>query len=319
MCLNEKYTLINNIILYSSIILGFLCLIIFIIKKSHKKRKIKKIVIVFIILLLINICRIFLLKNCIDNNSKGNDTNMEENIKSSSITTKNSTTTTSTTSTTKTTTTKSKPVNQNEYIETTSKGFEIRYINGAYYIDNHIIANKSYLLDQNFVPTDTHKKITASMDGFCKECINNEAYESWLKMKNDASALGLNLWIQSGYRSYDYQKDLYNGYVKRDGKTAADKYSARPGASEHQTALAFDLNTITSSFANTNEGKWVDDNAYLYGYIIRYPNGKNDITGYKYEPWHIRYVGLSLAKELYNNGSWLTMEEYFGIDSKYEE
>ena len=136
-------------------------------------------------------------------------------------------------------------------------------------------------------------------------------------MKNDAAALGLNLWAQSGYRSYDYQKDLYNSYVNRKGKEAADKSSARPGASEHQTGLAFDLNTITTSFKDTVEGKWVNQNCFNYGYIIRYPENKTNETGYIFEPWHIRYVGKELAKELYNNGNWITMEDYFGIESKY--
>ena len=137
-------------------------------------------------------------------------------------------------------------------------------------------------------------------------------------MKSDAAALNLNLWAQSGYRSYDYQNDLYNSYVKRRGKTAADTFSARPGHSEHQSGLAFDLNTIDSSFKNTDEGKWVAKNAYLYGYILRYPEGKTNETGYIYEPWHIRYVGKELAKALYNNGNWITMESYFGVTSEYD-
>ena len=107
--------------------------------------------------------------------------------------------------------------------------------------------------------------------------------------------------------------------VKRNGKKAADTFSARPGASEHQTGLAFDLNTITNSFKDTAEGKWVNKNCYLYGYILRYPEGKTNETGYIYEPWHIRYVGKELAKKLYNNGNWITMEDYFGIDSKYND
>ena len=138
-------------------------------------------------------------------------------------------------------------------------------------------------------------------------------------MKSDAASLGLNLWAQSGYRSYDYQKELYENYVSKKGKAAADKSSARPGHSEHQSGLAFDLNTITTSFKDTAEGKWVANNAYLYGYIIRYPENKTDETGYIFEPWHIRYVGKELAKALYNGGDWITMESYFGITSKYDD
>ena len=113
------------------------------------------------------------------------------------------------------------------------------------------------------------------------------------------------------------QKYLYNSYVSRDGKEEADTYSARPGHSEHQTGLAFDLNSIDISFADTDEGKWVVDNCYKYGFIIRYPEGKDNITGYIYEPWHLRYVGVDLATKLYNQGDWITLEEYYGIDSKY--
>ena len=132
-------------------------------------------------------------------------------------------------------------------------------------------------------------------------------------------SLGLNLWIASGYRSYATQKRLYNNYVSSDGKEAADTYSARPGYSEHQTGLAFDLNSVEESFANTDEGKWVKDNCYRYGLIIRYPKGKESITGYIYEPWHLRYVGVKLATKLYNDGDWITLEEYFGVDSKYKD
>lgn len=102
-----------------------------------------------------------------------------------------------------------------------------------------------------------------------------------------------------------------------DGKEAADTYSSRPGHSEHQTGLSFDLNTITNSFINTPECKWVNDNCYKFGYIIRFPKNKEKETGYMYEPWHLRYVGTDLAFKLYNNGDWLSLEDYFGITSTY--
>lgn len=197
----------------------------------------------------------------------------------------------------------------------TTKGYKIEYIDGAYYINGTLIVNKKYQLKDTFIPKNTTKEIPKN--GFTKEPLDKEAYQAWIEMKTDAEALGLNLWAQSGYRSYNYQKELYNGYVSKKGKEAADTFSARPGASEHQTGLAFDLNTITNSFKDTKEGKWVNDNCYLYGYIIRYPEGKTNETGYIFEPWHIRYVGKILAEKLYNNGSWITMESYFGIDSKY--
>jgi len=123
------------------------------------------------------------------------------------------------------------------------------------------------------------------------------------------------LFARSGYRSYDTQDALYSAYVANYGQEAADKFSAKPGQSEHQTGLAMDITTETMNyvlditFGETIEGKWVQENAHRFGFIVRYPLGKEDITGYQYEPWHIRYVGKDLAKEIYE--SELTMEEYF--------
>ncbi len=201
------------------------------------------------------------------------------------------------------------------FYKETSKGYAIELIDGLYYIDGILIVNKTYPLPSDYVPKDTFGSIDDKE--ICELCINNEAYEKWLEMKNDAKALGHTLWIQSGYRSYTYQDGLHERYVSRNGKKAAERSSARAGFSEHQSSYAFDLNTITTEFGNTPEGIWVNDNAYKYGYIIRYPKEAEDITGYIFEPWHLRYVGTKLAKELYNDGNWITIEEYFGIDSKY--
>ena len=184
------------------------------------------------------------------------------------------------------------------------------------YIDNILIVNKSYSLPKNFVPTDTYEYLKDK--SYCTMCLNKEVVKNFNIMKADASALGLNIWIQSGYRSYDLQESLYNKYVDRDGKDKADTYSARPGHSEHQTGLAFDLNTITDNFQYTDEGKWIHENAYKYGFILRYPKGKEKYTGYKYEPWHLRYVGKDLAIILYNNGDWITLEEHYNLTSAYK-
>lgn len=183
---------------------------------------------------------------------------------------------------------------------TTSKGFSGKVVNGVTYIDGILIANKTYSLPSNY-----------------GNGLTWETQNAFNKMKADASTLGLNLWLSSGYRSYYDQKYIYNNYVSRDGQAAADTYSARAGHSEHQTGLAFDLNTISDSFADTAEGKWVAENCHKYGLILRYPKGKDSITGYKYESWHLRYIGGDLPSKLYNNGDWITLEEYFGIDSKY--
>ncbi len=183
---------------------------------------------------------------------------------------------------------------------TTSKGFSGKVVNGVTYIDGVLIANKTYSL-----PSDYGNGLTS------------ETQNAFNHMRDDAQALGLNLWLSSGYRSYWDQKIIYNNYVARDGQANADTYSARPGHSEHQTGLAFDLNTIDDSFTYTAEGKWVHDNCYKYGLALRYPLGKESITGYMHESWHMRYLGVELATKLYNGGDWITLEEYYGIDSKY--
>jgi D-alanyl-D-alanine carboxypeptidase len=184
---------------------------------------------------------------------------------------------------------------------TTSKGFKGYTKDGITYIDGILIANKTYSLPSSFKP-----------GGLTKE--TNNALE---KMKAAAAIDGLNIYLSSGYRSYSTQNTIYNRYVKRDGVAKADTYSARPGHSEHQTGLAFDVNTINDTFHNTPEAKWLAANCYKYGLILRYPQGKTNETGYKYESWHFRYVGVDLATKLYNNGDWITLESYFGITSQY--
>ena len=183
---------------------------------------------------------------------------------------------------------------------TTSKGFKGVTKNGVTYIDGYLIVNKTYTLPSSY-----------------GNGLTNVTIEAFNKMQAAAKVDGLNIYISSGFRSYSYQKTLYNNYVNKDGVVVADTYSARAGHSEHQSGLAFDVNTINDSFANTEEGKWLNDNCYKYGFILRYPKGKSDETGYQYEPWHFRYVGVELAEKLYNNGNWITVEDYFGITSRY--
>ena len=184
---------------------------------------------------------------------------------------------------------------------TTSKGYKIENRNGLYYINNILVVNKTYNLPSNYNP------------GGLLSSFNN-AFSS---MQKDASNLGINLRVISGFRSYSTQAGLYNRYVSRDGKAAADRYSARAGHSEHQTGLAADINSLSQDFINTKEGQWLNNNMHKYGFILRYPNGKESVTGYMYEPWHIRYVGTNISSSLYNNGNWITLEEYLGITSKY--
>lgn len=126
----------------------------------------------------------------------------------------------------------------------------------------------------------------------------------------------VNLSILSAFRSYEYQKELYNSYVAKDGVSNADRYSARPTHSEHQTGLAVDLGNgqcdLQACFGETPAGKWLQKHAHEYGFIIRYGNGQENLTGYQYEPWHIRYVGTDLAYELYKNNQ--TLEQFFGLE-----
>ncbi len=177
---------------------------------------------------------------------------------------------------------------------TVTAGAQITYIGGI------LVVNKTYALPADYNPG-----------------VDPEAQAAFERMQADASEEGLNIYISSGFRSYDYQAGLYQRYADSDGKAEADRYSARAGHSEHQTGLAFDLNSIDESFADTKEGKWVSLNCWRYGFIIRYPADKEDITGYKWEPWHIRYLGEETAQAVFDSG--LCLEEYLGITSEYQD
>ena len=214
----------------------------------------------------------------------------------------------------------SAPLNSREFLNLedgeylTNNGHILKIENGISYVDNILIVNKTYSLPANYKPANPEQVITSER---CNNCIDKEVMSAFKLMKSDAASVGLNIYISSGYRSYSYQEGLYNRYTAVDGIDGADTYSARPGHSEHQTGLCFDLNEVDDTFIYTDEGKWVNNNAHLYGFVIRYPKGKEDITGYKYESWHLRYVGKDLAKKLYNDGNWLTVEEYYGLSSNY--
>lgn len=212
------------------------------------------------------------------------------------------------------------PVNSSEYKNLsdgeyiTDKGYTLKIENGVASIDGMLIVNKTYSVPSTFKPVNPNSAVTGER---CNDCLDKEVIKAFNLMKSDATSMGLNIYMASGYRSYTYQEKLYNNYTAVSGVDGADTYSARAGHSEHQTGLCFDLNSVDDSFAYTDEGRWVNENAYLYGFIIRYPKGKENITGYQYESWHLRYVGVELASKLYNEGNWITMEEYFGITSVY--
>jgi len=178
------------------------------------------------------------------------------------------------------------------------EGPVIEVRNGVTYVDGILVVNKSYALPENY---------GSGLTAETQKAFNNMQAAAW----ND----GISLWICSGFRSYSYQSQLYWSYVNRDGQWAADTYSARPGHSEHQTGLAIDINDASSNFNGTPAAKWIAAHCTEYGFIIRYPYGKQDKTGFMYEPWHVRYVGKDLAKKITKSG--LCLEEYLGIDSYY--
>ena len=174
----------------------------------------------------------------------------------------------------------------------------IYVVDGVTYIDGILIANKTYSLPMDFG------------DG-----LDPEAYDAFKCMARAAANDGIYLYIISDFRSYWTQSYTYNSFVYDRGVEQADRCSARPGHSEHQTGLAIDVNTTSDYFDGTPEAIWLAENCVKYGFIIRYPKGKESVTGYKYEPWHIRYLGAQKASEIASSG--LTIEEYYGITSFY--
>lgn len=136
------------------------------------------------------------------------------------------------------------------------------------------------------------------------------------RMMSASARAGLRLGTTSGYRSYASQKALYNRYVRSYGKSYAARYAALPGRSEHQTGLAMDLKAVNSRgrvvspFGSTRQASWVAKNAWKYGFIVRYPSGAQSTTGYAYEPWHVRYVGTSISKQMHTKHI-RTLEAYY--------
>lgn len=176
-------------------------------------------------------------------------------------------------------------------------------------MDNLILVNKENSLSKKYKPNNLVQIPIEYTDSL--RYINKEVLDNFILMHNDAKKNKLNIKIASAYRDYSYQKKLYNNYIKEKGYEYANMCSAKPGHSEHQTGLALDLmsnNLDYNKFGKTKEYKWIKKNAYKYGFILRYPKYKENITGYKYEPWHIRYVGLNNSKKIYKQK--LTLEEY---------
>ena len=171
-------------------------------------------------------------------------------------------------------------------------------------IDGYLIlCNKYHKLEDNYVPD------LVSLNGYGGGQMERAAAENFKEMSDAAKQDGVSIYNVSGYRSFDTQTYLYNNYVSKDGVEKADTYSARPGTSEHQTGLATDINSVSSDFEYTSAYKWLINNSYKYGFILRYPKGKEYITGYMYEPWHYRYLGVEVAKIIYEKD--ITYEEYY--------
>lgn len=174
----------------------------------------------------------------------------------------------------------------------------------------YILVNKYYYLEENYVPENLEE--ISKQYALSNMKLVKEAKEAFEEMAKEAKKEGLNIVAMSTYRDYSYQTNLYDKYVKQDGKEAADTYSGRPGYSEHQTGLAVDVFNNKESYTNfhkTQEFIWMQEHAKEYGFILRFPQDKEEETGYQYESWHYRYVGLQTATYISENN--ITLEEYY--------
>ncbi len=176
--------------------------------------------------------------------------------------------------------------------------------------DNLILVNKENGLPSDYVPDDL--ELLSLKYANENKYLRKEAKYYYEKLSNDALLLGYKIIVVSAYRDYNYQYELHNEYVKNKGIEYALLCSARPGYSEHQTGLAIDVmgsNNDYDLFEDSIEFEWMRDNAHKFGFILRYPKGKEHITGYSYEPWHYRYVGIEVATKIYELN--ITYEEYY--------
>lgn len=178
-----------------------------------------------------------------------------------------------------------------------------------------MLVNKYYFLNENYVPDDLVTISTKfSWGNLGSQKIRKEAYDAYLKMHDAArSEANIYLMVNSSYRDYQSQQRVYNNYKNNHGEAYADKIAARPGHSEHQTGLSLDIFSISNpsqtTFKDSDSYAWLKDNCYRFGFILRYPEGKENITGYNFESWHYRYVGIETAKKVYESG--LTYDEYY--------
>jgi D-alanyl-D-alanine carboxypeptidase len=181
------------------------------------------------------------------------------------------------------------------------------------------IVNKERPAGESYLPNNlVTPPVTLNTQKSAEEnMVRQELVKPIEQLFNDAKKEGIAFMLASGYRSYVLQQTYYSNYVNTSGEAEANRYSAKPGTSEHQTGLSFDIanadrtHYLDQSFGQDTSGQWIASHAHHYGFIVRYPEGKEVITGYMYEPWHLRYVGVDLATELYKNQQ--TMEEFFNL------
>ena len=174
-----------------------------------------------------------------------------------------------------------------------------------------MLTNKFYSLDNSY-NSDNMVKISKEYSYGENQMLTSETFDAFLNMFNAAKNDELTLIINSSYRSYESQEKIYNEYKNNHGEEYANKIAAKPGFSEHQTGMAIDIQTYGSTagtFETFDEFKWLQDNAHKYGFILRYPKGKEYLTGYEYESWHYRYVGVDVATYIYKNK--ITFDEYY--------
>lgn len=258
--------------------------------RQQKQKSVKGLVVLSVIVVILLGGLLFLLwQNTL---KKMATTTLQEQTTSQSVSQKQAVSTTSQQTTT------SKETTQ-QSTTTTSVQEKLVVKNGISRVGDIIIVNKKYGLPKDYNPGE-----------------NAVAKSAFLKLKQAMQEKGFAVSDQySGFRSYTYQSEIYNRYVNQDGQAQADRYSARPGHSEHQTGLAFDFIDTTGELLGDGiqdgSTQWLAENAHHYGFIVRYLKGKEHITGYMAETWHVRYVG-DKAEAIYKSG--LTLEEYLGVD-----
>lgn len=211
-----------------------------------------------------------------------------------------------------------------EYNDMESDYRELEYLESILSDQYFVLINRDNQLDESYVPSNLKKSEAKFLEYVQDNNLESATSAAAKKMFDAAAQDGISLIGISGYRSYSLQKKLYESRVREKGEEKTRAYTAEPGASEHQSGLAIDIlcneyQTLDEGFENTDAFRWLTENCYKYGFILRYLKGKEDITGYNYEPWHFRYIGNEeVAEDIMNRG--LTFEEYINeVKNKIDE